>query len=166
MARQRFIWPSIWSDKAFGSLKPDEQILFVGLWSLADDEGRINADPAYLRGAIFPYKDYTVKKVLTLRNGVVERMRNVYLYTPDDSDHEAIQFTKWSEYQKPKYPSPSKIAPPNSGKVPGTLGEGSGNVPLRVGLDRDGMGRAVGVEGSTEQPSILIAVDNSLRSVA
>lgn len=136
MARQRFIWPSIWSDKCFGELNHEEQILFIGLYSLADDEGRIIADPKYLKAQIFPYKHYSAKRVERVRNRVVERMRNVRLYRYGAAGDEAIVLLKWADYQKPKYPKPSKIPPP--------LPEDSGNVPEsfphRVGLGREGLG--------------------------
>lgn len=144
MARQRFIWPTIWADKTFGELKPDEQVLFMALVSLADDEGRLNADPMFLRAQVFGYKDYSAKKVENLRNGLVERMRNVHLYRPHGYEHDVIQLLKWAEYQRPKYAKPSKIPPPlaeDSPNVPPILEEDFPIGQGRVGMDRDGQGK-------------------------
>lgn len=156
MARQRFIWPEIWKDPVFGRLQPDEQIMFIGLFSIADDEGRLHADPAYLRSELFAYKDYSEKKVKGVRDSVVAKCRSVQLYTIESV--EFIALLKWSDYQKPKYAKPSKIEKPPP-IVPPTLGEASpkpsGSLPKNssmgwVGLDRDGMDR----EGPcAEQPT-------------
>lgn len=110
MARQRFIHPELWKDPVFGKLQPLEQILFIGLFSIADDDGRLLADPAYLRGELFTFKDYTNKKVQSLRDNVVAAMANVHLYRANGLDY--IALLKWKEYQKPKYPRPSKIPAP------------------------------------------------------
>lgn len=132
VARQRFIWPSIWKDPVFGRLPGDEQVLFIGLFSIADDEGRLMADPAYLRAELYPYKDFTTKRVTALRDRVVEKCAHVHLYEIGGQAY--IQLRKWSDYQKPKYPKPSRIPPPS-------FPESSPNVSPqgRDGLDRDGL---------------------------
>ncbi len=134
MARQRFIWPSIWKDPVFGRLTDAEQVLFIGLFSIADDEGRLLADPAYIRSELFPYREVSVKKVTALRDAVAAKCDNVHLYEVEGTTY--IALLKWSEYQKPKYPKPSRIIPP-------TFPEGSPNASTQgwVGLDRDGLGR-------------------------
>lgn len=148
MARQRFIWPEIWKDPTFGKLTPEEQIMFVGLFSIADDEGRTVADPLYLRGELFTYKEFTAEQVRTLRDSVAVKMASVQLYRIGTVEY--ITLLKWSEYQTPKYPKPSKIPPPpdvetsasntgsDVGEQPETL-----NSPGWVGLGREGMGRVL-----------------------
>lgn len=135
MARQRFIWPELWKDKRFGELKHDEQVLFIALFSLADDEGRLSADPMLLRSEVFAYKDYTAKRVRTIRDHVAEKMPNVWLYEADGLEY--IQLRKWSDYQRPKYPKPSKIPPPLEEDSPND----SPDLPPRVGLGREGLDR-------------------------
>lgn len=155
MARQRFIWPSMWADKSFGELKHEQQVLFIALYSLADDDGRISADPMYLRAQVFPYKDYTVKKVETIRNGVVERMRNVHMYIAGPNNEPFIELRKWKDYQKPKYPTPSKIPPSFPESSSGVGEQGSNNLPTGwVGLGRDGMDRVgLGPPDGGEKPA-------------
>lgn len=143
MARQRFIWPDLWTDPGIGVLAPLERLLFIGLFSLADDEGRIDGSPAYLKAAVFPYDPFTVEEVETLRNGLVDRLPNVVLY--QTGSEQVIALARWSDHQKPKYARPSKFPPPpgkprkqrvskaDSGKPPGKLPEDSGNVPGTLG---------------------------------
>lgn len=40
MARKRMIDPSIWINEDFGTLSNLAKLVFIGLFSLADDEGR------------------------------------------------------------------------------------------------------------------------------
>jgi hypothetical protein len=148
MARQRFVHPALWSDPDFGVITDSERILFVGLFSNADDEGRILASPAYLRALVWPYHErLTSARVRKLRDSLVGRFKSLQYYEIDGIEY--IQFVKWAEYQKPKYPSPSKLpAPPQfeqtSLPLPGTLGESSGNGSaldwVGLGLDREGLG--------------------------
>lgn len=168
--RQRFIHPEIWKDPVFGRLQPLEQVLFIGLFSIADDEGRTMADPAYLRSELFAYSDFSLKKVQALRDSVVQKVRSVHLYEADGG--ELIALLKWSDYQKPKYPKPSKIPPPMGKPSPNlgeslpqpfpateqTVGNASPETAHGLGLGREdiGLGRACIDEraggGSTEQP--------------
>lgn len=170
MARQRFIWPDIWKDPVFGKLQPVEQVMFIGLFSIADDAGRTLADSAYLRSELFAYKDYTNKKVQTIRDAVVEKADNVHLYRANGFDY--IALLKWHEYQKPKYPKDSKIpAPflPASPILPPTLPEDSpkASAPGRAGQDRVGLGRAgqerevsdTGEDEAGEQPADFKIID-------
>jgi hypothetical protein len=160
VARQRFIHPEIWKDPVFGRLQPQEQVLFIGLFSIADDDGRTNADPAYLRSELFAYKDYTAKKVKTLRDSVVAKVPSVHLYHAKGVD--LIALLKWDDYQKPKYRKPSKLAAPFlelevpivekvSANVGESLGEASPETAHGFGLGRDGLGRAVPAGESVEE---------------
>jgi hypothetical protein len=149
MPRQRFIQPSIWSDPDFGKLSDSERVLFIGMFSNADDEGRILASPSYLRSLVWPYDDrLTGTRVRSLRDGVVAKFRTVALY--EVAGIEYITFLNWREYQKPKYPKPSKLPPPpatdngarsptSSESLPQDFGSASEDVPPQIGfgLDRD-----------------------------
>lgn len=148
MARQRFIWPDIWKDPTFGRLTDAEQVMFIGLFSIADDVGRTIADPEFLRAELYTYRDTTNKKVRAIRDSVVAKVESVWLYERDGVEY--IALTKWSEYQKPKYPKPSKLPPPlpEIGEAFPQNREGfpeSGDVG-RAGLGRDFKGMGLGNE--------------------
>jgi hypothetical protein len=148
LARQRFIHPSLWDDKKIARLRPIERLFFIGCFSNADDEGRMLGDPAYLRSIIFKYDDLTVEQVKAIRDRVLEVNKNLVLYQVDNEEY--LAFLKWKDYQKPKYPTPSKIPPvpetflQSSGNLPGTFTEsfpyGLGRDGLGLGMDRDGLG--------------------------
>lgn len=90
--------PMIWQDEEFGSLSSQAKILFIGLFSNADDEGRLRANPAYLKSTIFMYDPIDIDEVKIIRDEVVKKMSSVFLYTVDGKDY--IQLKNWDEYQK------------------------------------------------------------------
>lgn len=144
MPRQRFIWPDLWTDPVIGRLPPINQLFFIGCFSIADDEGRLLADPAYLRSAIFPYQDFPLDMIREIRDATVAKCKNMVVYQVDGTEY--IALLRWTRYQHPKYPKPSTIPPlPEtvSSNVPPSLGEDSSKVSLLTarGLGRDGMGR-------------------------
>lgn len=124
MARQRFIWPDLWTDPEIGRLEPAVQLFFIGCFSNADDEGRLLGDPAYLRSTIFPYQDFGIGEVTEIRNVAVANCANLTLYEADGRPY--LAFTKWGDYQKPKYPKPSKLPAPPSEKSRKRQGKASG----------------------------------------
>ena len=71
-----------------------EQLLFVGFFSIADDEGRLLADPDYLKSEIFPYMKTTSAKIKRSRDRVVETMGSVHLY--EALQNEYIALLKWA----------------------------------------------------------------------
>lgn len=53
--RIRTIKPEFWVSESMGRLSRDARLIFVGLWSLADDYGRFRADPRLIAGQLLPY---------------------------------------------------------------------------------------------------------------
>lgn len=179
MARQRFIHPEFWTDPSIGQLTPTERLFFIGCFSNADDEGRLLGNPAYLRSIIFPYDDMSIDDVRTMRDRVVAICRNLVLYNVDGVEY--LAFRKWREYQKPKYPTPSKLPPPpeegnapegpednkpSAGDAPGeTFPQDSGSpspslekdllpgLGLGLGTGRERVGLGEGVGEPPQQPS-------------
>jgi hypothetical protein len=179
MARQRFIWPTIWDDPDMGRLSSDHRLLYIACFSLADDEGRILGDPVYLKSQAFRYRNVRPAKVKVLRDDLARACQSFHIYTVDDTDY--IAFLNWSEFQKPKYPSPSKHPPPPADSRNGSVNDSrndsgsasrndSSAIPPRVGLGREGKNNpptnqpelkdvAGGSENGTEQDLTPIGED-------
>lgn len=61
--RIRSIKPELWRNTQVQSCTRDARLCFIGLISHADDEGRIDGDPALLRSVIFPKDaDITIRR--------------------------------------------------------------------------------------------------------
>lgn len=122
MSVQRFIYPSIWRCPALASLAPDAQLLFIGCFSTADDEGRRPADPCLLKADVFPLRgDIGPDSVRDLLRTCAEAgLVRVY------GQGQWLDLPSWHKYQKPKYRKPSRIPPfsPEPGpNQPGTRAE-------------------------------------------
>lgn len=64
MARMRTVKPEFFRSATIGKLKRDTRLLFIGMWTEADDHGRGLAEPRHLAGAIFPFdRDMTERKI-------------------------------------------------------------------------------------------------------
>lgn len=56
MARSRNIKPALFDNELLGTAEPLLTLLFVGLWCLADREGRLEDRPLKIKAQIFPYR--------------------------------------------------------------------------------------------------------------
>ena len=65
MARIRTIKPDFFLNDDLASLNPLDRLLFIGLWTQADRQGRLEDRPARIKAAILPYDDHDVDAALT-----------------------------------------------------------------------------------------------------
>lgn len=75
MARARNIKPAFFKNYDLADAGPVAQLLFAGLWCLADREGRLEDKPRLIKAELFPYYDCDVNGELTVlqRLGFVRR---------------------------------------------------------------------------------------------
>lgn len=58
MARIRSIKPEFWDDRKLAKrTSRDARLLYIALWNLADEHGRVNGDPQWIKGQVFSYDD-------------------------------------------------------------------------------------------------------------
>lgn len=120
MPRRRMIDPIFWDDRKVGKLSRDERSLIAGCIGHADDEGRLQGDPPYLKATIFKYDDdLTTALVQQLRDSCLEKMKSwpsnhpyrMVLYI--NSDEEYLFFPNWAATNRPSHPTKSQLpAPP------------------------------------------------------
>jgi len=94
--QRRMIYTKLWTSEQFSKLPDRGKLLYIGMITLADDDGRLIANPAYLRGQIFTYDDISVLDVLNLRD-IIERTGLIAVYKINDSEY--IEHPNWEEYQ-------------------------------------------------------------------
>lgn len=110
MARIRSLKPQVWQDERVGQISRDARLLFVGLITLADDEGRFRTLPSVVCGHIFP-RDRDAARKLQKWLCELESAGLVQLY-----GGEYGWLPKWSSHQRISHPSPSVLpAPPRNG---------------------------------------------------
>jgi len=109
MARKRMIDPEFWSDETMGNWSVTARLCYIGLWSLADDEGRFKADVGYVQAQIFPYDD---PRRLKFSSCWVQVSRKLVLYEVNGQKYGYIP--NFFKYQRIDHPTKSKLpAPPD-----------------------------------------------------
>ena len=120
MARKRMIDPGIWSSEDFSKLTSFSKLVFIGLFSLADDEGRGKANPSYLKSMLFPYEEgirsADIKKTLQ----EIASTMSVIFYTHDEKEYYALK--SWGKFQTINKPTPSAVPAPVSDCSAATAG--------------------------------------------
>lgn len=110
-ARIRSIKPEIWEDERVGELSHGARLLYVGLITMADDEGRLRALPASILGHVFPY-DQDAPRKLDAWLGEVVDSGMVVRY--QDGGKPYLAFRHWARHQRINRPSISLLpAPPD-----------------------------------------------------
>lgn len=110
MARKRMLSPEIWESESFSSLSDFQKIVFIGLISLADDEGRGKANPSFIKSTLFPYDEN--RRVAEVKSALsqIARCTSTQFYNVNGSEYYLL--TSWNKWQKIDKPSKSKLPPP------------------------------------------------------
>lgn len=130
MARKRMIDPNIWQSEDFSKLKTLSKLVFIGLFSNADDYGYGRAKAAYVKSMLFPYdEDIRTTDIEKSLDEIAANMSIVFYKTNNGNEYYSLK--NWSKWQKVDKPSVSVIPPPiedNLEIIRGTVGEPSENV--------------------------------------
>lgn len=89
------------------------RLLQIGIINHADDQGRMKANPVYLRAQIFPYDDIAPKQIQEWLN-IMANNDTIILYEVDGRTY--LQLTNWWRYQALQYAQPSQFPRPDGWK--------------------------------------------------
>jgi hypothetical protein len=107
--RIRSLKPEMWHDEAFGALTPQARLLFIGLITMADDEGRLRDLPAAIVGHVFPYDAVPAAKV----DRWLQELEHAGLIVRYDvGAHSYIWLRSWAKHQRINRPTPSRLPQP------------------------------------------------------
>jgi len=162
MTRIRTIKPSFWTDEKIGKISWGARLLFIATWNLADDEGILVWNAAYLRGQVFPYDIYvSVAKIKGLMQELIDKKfiekyevgEEVYAFVTHFSRHQVISKPMSSNKPLPTSPNFKAKYTKNSSSNTGTLqehsnGELEGNKELELEGNKELEG---GNKGSMEK---------------
>lgn len=107
MARIRSIRPEFWEDPVIGRLSRDARLTYIGLWNIADDEGRLRWNLKKIEADLYSFdQDVDIDAWLEelLDAGRIER------YEVDGE--EFLWIPTFKAYQKPNRPTGSKLPEP------------------------------------------------------
>lgn len=132
MARIRSIKPGFFLNEDVASLPFQWRLLFVGLWTQADREGRLEDRPMRLKAALFPYD------AVSIHDGLVELEKIGLIVRYEGDGQKLIAIPTFGKHQ-----IPHRMEPPS--ELPGVNGERDGmgfapNEKRRAAIyERDGM---------------------------
>lgn len=95
MARSRNIKPGFFQNEDLQELDFATRLFFIGLWTEADKEGRLEDRPKKLKNALFPADDVEVEQMLDglAAYGFISRYER--------AGKKIIQIVKWAKHQNP-----------------------------------------------------------------
>jgi uncharacterized phage protein (TIGR02220 family) len=95
VARSRNIKPSFFTNDTLAECDPLARILFAGLWTIADREGRLEYRPKRIKAQILPYDICEVEKLIS------QLQKNRFLVVYEINDCKYLQILNFSKHQHP-----------------------------------------------------------------
>ena len=109
MGRVRMIKPGFFTNDEIGGLEPLARLLFIGLWTAADREGRIEDRPRRIKAELLPYDDCDV-------SGLLDSLERAGLVARYEADGVAvIQVVNFVKHQHPHHKEVPSTLPPQAG---------------------------------------------------
>ena len=95
MARSRNIKPGFFTNDKLADIEPLGRIMFIGLWTIADREGRLEDRPRRIKAEVLPYDDADTESLLNqlVKQGFIIR------YEVDGERY--IQVLQFNKHQNP-----------------------------------------------------------------
>ena len=118
MARARNIKPGFFNNEDLVELDFATRLLFAGLWTVADREGRLQDRPKKIKIDVFPADNLDIDVMLQ----ALHDAKFIHRYTVDGVKF--IQISSWSKHQNPHHTE-------KASEIPGPNGELTVNTPLK-----------------------------------
>lgn len=108
--RSRNIKPGFFKNEVLAELPPETRLLFIGLWLLADREGRLEDRPKRIKMELFGYDDYNINEMIEdLQSGG-------FLIRYCINNEKFIQLENFVKHQDPHYKEKASVIPPPDGR--------------------------------------------------
>jgi len=101
--RIRYLKPDFFKDEDLADRDFCVRILYAGLWSMADKEGRLEDRPRRIKADIFPYDDVDIVKGLDSLCKTKSGSGRPFIQRYKINDSEYIQILSWYKHQKPHH---------------------------------------------------------------
>lgn len=106
MARTRQIKPGFFKNEKLAELDPVCRLIFIGLWGLADREGRLEYRPKRIKAEVLPYDDLTCTVLASyLHQLSTAEVLDLYGYENKLDFIQITNFTKHQHCHKDEQPS-------------------------------------------------------------
>lgn len=157
----RKIYRNIFENEDLGTLPGDAFQLFTALIIYADDEGRMKAGPAYLRGKAFRYRDdIRTDDIRIWRNALAER-GFIQVYTVGNEDYVVLpNWFKWQGKRSDRFEPSEFPKPPKNQNSPNEW-QPLGN-PLATGWQPLGNPEEIREEKRRGEGEVRLPFDNDI----
>ncbi|MDI3298249.1 MAG: phage replication protein [Bacillota bacterium] len=105
MARARSLKPGFFKNEDLASLDPLARLLFAGLWTLADREGRLEDRPKRIKVEVLPYDECDVDGLLWALH------RAGFILRYEVAGARYIQVVNFKKHQTPHIKEPASVIP-------------------------------------------------------
>jgi hypothetical protein len=106
MGRIRTIKPEFPQSESVGRLSRDARLVFILLWTVADDQGRSRAASRMLASLLFPYDD-DAPELMDAWLTELEDTDHIRRYVVDGTTY--LQILNWQKHQRVDRPTPSRF---------------------------------------------------------
>lgn len=123
MARSRNIKPGFFTNDLLAEIDPLGRILFAGLWTMADRDGRIEDRPKKIKAGVLPFDNCDVDALL---NNLAE-YGFLLRYSVDGRRY--LQVMNWGKHQNPHFKEAQSLIPApvlERGETEASMGQASG----------------------------------------
>lgn len=117
MARSRQLKPDFFADEDLSTRSHAARLLFQGLWTLADREGRLEDRPLKIKAALFPYEAVDVEALLAELARPKQYAPGMFIVRYEVEGRKYIQVCNFTRHQNchPREQPSTLPAPPGKG---------------------------------------------------
>ena len=105
MARIRSIKPSFFNNEELAECDPLARLLFIGLWTIADSEGKLEDRPKRIKASILPYDNVNIESLLN------QLQTKLFIHRYVNNSERYIIIPKFIKHQTPHWKEPKSIIP-------------------------------------------------------
>jgi len=158
MARIRSVKPDFFLDEDIAQLPFEQRLAFIGLWCLADKEGRLEDKPQKIKAMLFSSDFSSINKRVNIEKVLIALTEKPFIVRYEVDEKKYIQIVNFNEHQRPHHTEADSTYPAFNGVI-------TVNSPLldgdkKVGKE-EGKGKEKGMEKEASSNSDFI---NSLKN--
>lgn len=133
MARARNIKPGFFANDDLADISPLGRLLFIGLWTLADREGRLEDRPRRIKAEVLPYDDCNPDDLLQSLHD------HGFIHRYEVGGIKCLQVVNFTKHQDPHYKEKaSELPAPDGHEDSGKTAGGVSESVRQAVFDRDG----------------------------
>lgn len=150
MARIRYLKPDFFNDEDLAEHPFWIRLLFQGLWTIADKEGRLEDRPKRIKVDLFPYDNADVDKGLSELAKIKNHSIRPFIQRYEVAGEKYIAIVNWHKHQRPHHTEKESVIPE----------------PPVLKIMEKGMGMGKQDEGSTELRNGELTVKKPLKTIS